>query len=158
VAIDGGNNLSFVKSDIREFRAVEAPRRGSRFQSRDYFLARAAEIAAGNLGSVGEERSVGDIPSKPEAVVRHVDGYGNTKTSVRASEFEADAEELAVGIGPRSESVSVSDAVFDAEEGTPVLAPGSGGGDDPCLEIVRQGGSAAEALDWPSPDDAIEFA
>lgn len=155
VAADGGYNLSFVKDRIRRFHAIDAPKEGSQFRSRDYFPARVAEIANGDLSSLGEERSIQDIPSKPETVVCHLDGYGNVKTSIRASEFDPSGEEVTVEIGSSSRDAVVRNAVFDATEGSLVMAPGSSGGEDPYVELVQRGGSAAELFDQPSPGDSI---
>ena len=156
LAVDGGYNLSFVKDRITTFRGIDAPESGSQFRSRDYFPTRVAEIASGNLDSVGEELPVEDIPAKPESVVCHVDGYGNVKTSIRASAFDTNGE-VTVEIGSHAEEVVAREAIFEADEGSLVLAPGSSGGEDPYLEVVHRGGSAAETFGHPSPGDPIEL-
>lgn len=157
MAINGGYNLSFVKNDIADFRTIDAPESGSQFRSRDYFPMRVAEIANGNLDSIGDELSIDEIPERPESTICHVDGYGNIKTSIRASEFDPEGEELTVEIGTRSMNIGYRDAIFEAEEGSLVIAPGSSGGEDPYLEIVHRGGSAAELFDQPSPGDTINL-
>jgi len=155
LAIDGGYNFSFVRDHVREFRAVNAPREGSQFRSRDFFPARVAEIAAGDLNSLGEELSIDTIPSKPEAAVCHVDGYGNLKTSIRDSGFDPAEERLTVEIDSRTRTALHRNAVFEVGEGNLVVAPGSAGGEDPYLEIVQRGGSAARLFDEPSPGATI---
>lgn len=155
LAINGGYNLSFVKNDIAEFRTVDAPERGSQFRSRDYFPTRVAEIVNGNFDSVGDERSIDEIPEKPESTICHIDGYGNIKTSIRDSEFGLQAEELTLEIGAQLMNAVHRDAIFEAEEGSLVIAPGSSGGEDPYLEIIHRGGSAAELFGQPSPGDTI---
>lgn len=155
VVTNGRYNLSFIKDHIRDFREIDAPAKGSQFRSRDYFPARVAEIANGNLDSLGNERSIQEIPSKPDSTVCHVDGYGNIKTSIRASEFDPSGAELRVDIKSQSETVFARDAVFEAEEGSLVIAPGSAGGDDPYLELVQRGGSAAALFNQPQPGDSI---
>lgn len=157
VAIDGGYNLSFVREHVRRFHEIDAPTKGSQFRSRDYFPTRVAAIANGNVKSVGEERSIEDVPPKPESTVCHVDGYGNIKTSIRASEFDSKRGLLTIEIGSRSAEAVAREAVFEAEEGSLVMAPGSAGGDDPYVEIVKRGGSAAELFGQPSPGDTIDL-
>ena len=157
LATNGGYNLSFVEDHVQEFRAVDAPREGSQFRSRDFFPARVAEIATGDLNSLGKKLSTETIPSKPEAAVCHVDGYGNLKTSIRESEFDSDEERLTVEIDSRTRTALYRDAVFEVGEGTLVVAPGSAGGEDPYLEVVRRGGSAARLFDKPNPGETISF-
>jgi hypothetical protein len=157
LAIDGGYNLSFVADHIEEFRAVDAPKEGSQFRSRDYFPARVAEIVVGDLDSLGESLSIDTIPEKPEAAVCHVDGYGNLKTSIRESEFDPDEERLTVEIDSRTRTALYREAVFEVGEGNLVVAPGSAGGEDPYLEIVQRGGSAAQLFDEPRPGATIAF-
>lgn len=156
MAINGGYNLSFVKDNIVDFRTIDAPEQGSQFRSRDYFPTRVAEIANGNFDSIGDELSVEEIPGEPESTICHVDGYGNIKTSIRDSEFDPEGEQLTVEIDTHLMDAVHRDAVFEAEEGSLVIAPGSSGGEDPYLEIVHRGGSAAELFDQPSPGDTID--
>lgn len=157
MAINGGYNLSFVKDNIADFRTIDAPERGSQFRSRDYFPTHVAEIANGNFDSIGDELPVDEIPEKPESTICHIDGYGNIKTSIRTSEFDPERKELTVEIGTHSIDVVHQDAIFEAEEGSLVIAPGSSGGEDPYLEIVHRGGSAAETFDQPTPGDTIDI-
>lgn len=155
VAVDAGYNLSFVKPFISDFRAIDTPARGSQFRSRDFFPKRVAEIAAGNLESVGEARAVETVPDPPDSVVAHVDGYGNVKTSVGASSLEIEADTVAIVVnGIEQEAVVAGDA-FEVDDGTLVLTPGSAGGEDPYLELIRRGGSAARAFDHPEPGDKL---
>lgn len=156
VAIDAGYNLSFVRDNIREFREIDTPT-GSQFRSRDYFPKRVIEIAHGDTTSLGKERSVRDIPPKPDTTVCHVDGYGNIKTSIRASEFDPDADEVTVELNAVVRDIPVRDAAYDVEEGTIAMVPGSSGGDDPYVELFFRGGSAATEFDHPSPGDALSI-
>lgn len=155
VAVDAGYNLSFVKDHIRAFRTVETPATTGQFRSRDVFPSRVVEIATGNTDSLGAERSVRHIPPKPDATVCHVDGYGNIKTSIRASEFDPDGEELTVEIDGETRAVAVSETVSAVEEGTIAMLPGSAGGDDPYEELFLRGGSAAAEFGQPQPGDTV---
>ena len=155
VAVDIGYNFSFVTGDIREFRAIDVPTSGSQFRSRDFFPKRVGELARGGRDALGEARSVEDVPEPPDSVVCHVDGYGNVKTSIRASAFEPTGEQVTVDLNGRSRAVTVKENVFEVSEGTIAIAPGSAGGDDPYVELFFRGDSAADAFGKPSPGDAL---
>ena len=127
LAVDGGYSLPFIKDNIQEFREVDAPERGSQFRSRDHFPAHVAEVARGEPDSIGKERSLDDIPAKPETTVCHVDGYGNIKTSIRVSELDPTTDESTVEIESQSRKASIEDGVFEVEEDSVVLASGSAG-------------------------------
>jgi len=157
MAINGGYNLSFIKDNIADLRTIDVPESGSQFRSRDHFPKRVVEIANGNFDSIGDELLVEEIPEKPESTICHVDGYGNIKTSIRASEFDPKGQELMTKIGGDVMNIVHREAIFEAEEGSLVIAPGSSGGEDPYLEIVHRGGSAAKLLDQPSPGDTIKL-
>lgn len=158
VAVDAGYNLSFVRDHVEEFRTVEIPDGGSQFRSRDYFPQRVAEIAAGDRSSLGSTRSTADIPAKPASVVCHVDGYGNVKTSIRASAFDFEGEEVRVTVGGETTTVAVTDTVSDIEAGALGIVPGSAGGADPYMELFLRGGSAATHFDDPRPGDEVSIA
>lgn len=155
VAVDAGYNLSFVRDRIREFHTVETPATGSQFRSRDHFPERVLQLAAGNTDSLGERRSIEDVPPRPRSVVCHVDGYGNVKTSIRASELDAGDAAVTAELGGRNRSVDVAETVGDVDEGAVALVPGSAGGDDPYLELIERGGSAAAAFGHPTPGDEL---
>lgn len=155
VAVDAGYNLSFVRDAIREFREVDTPATTSQFRSRDVFPSRVAEIANGNTDPLGTERPTRDIPSKPESTICHVDGYGNIKTSIRASEFDPDGDEVTIEINAETSVVAVRETVSEVEEGTLAMLPGSTGGDDPYEELFLRGGSAAREFAQPQPGDTV---
>lgn len=155
VAVDAGHNLSFVRDRVDEFRTIETPATTAQFRSRDYFPNRVIELANGERGSLGSSRSVDDLPPTPEAVVCHVDGYGNIKTSIRASEFDLNRDEVTVEIGGESTVVAVREAVPAIEDRGVAMVPGSAGGDDPYMELFLRGGSATAAFERPDPGDDI---
>ncbi len=154
LAVNAGYNLSFVKDAIRVRRSVETPSRGSQFRSRDFFPKVVAGIANGNREPVGPPDET-PIPDRPAEVVTHVDGYGNVKSSIRASEIDLDRASVDVRIGADDVSAVVTDDVFAVAEGTLAVAPGSAGGADPYFELSRRGGSAAAAVGDPTPGDAF---
>ena len=157
VAVDAGYNLSFVRDRIVEYRSISLPSTDAQFRSRDYFPDRVIELVNGNRGSLADTRSVADLPAKPEAVVCHVDGYGNIKTSIRASTFQPAKDELAVEIGGVTDAVSVTSGISAIPVGRLGMIPGSAGGDDPYMELLVRGGSAADRFEQPEPGAELTF-
>lgn len=151
VAVDAGYNLSYVIDRARAFREVTLPDETGQFRSRDVFPRRVAEVAKGDLDALGAERSVESVPEPPESVVCHVDGYGNVKTSIRASEFSPVGEQVRVELDGTERTATVADGVSGVDEGSLGVIPGSAGGDDPFVELFLRGGSAAAAFDHPRP-------
>ncbi|WP_136718420.1 SAM hydroxide adenosyltransferase [Halorientalis salina] len=157
VAVDVGYNLSFVREHIRELREIDVSTGGSQFRSRDYFPTKVAELARGTRDSLGAKRAVEDVPARPQRTVCHVDGYGNIKTSIRASEFDPDGDRVTVELNSRRREVTVKDRVFAVPEGTLTIAPGSTGGDDQYVELFLRGGSAAKEFGQPSPGTELSI-
>ena len=157
VAVNAGYNLAFVKPGIETFRAIDTPAVGSQFRSRDFFPTRVAELATGDRHSLGEGLPVDTIPDPPESTVCHVDGYGNVKTSIRASAVDLAEREVPVALNGVERTVVVAREAFEADEGTVMLVPGSAGGEDPYLELISRGGSAAAAFDEPGPGDGLRI-
>lgn len=155
VAVDAGYNLSFVADSIREFRAIEVPVTDGQFRSRDVFPQRVVSLANGDRRALGEERSTEEIPPTPATTVCHVDGYGNIKTSIRSSEFDTERAAMTVELNAKQREVSIEDGISGVEEGRLAMVPGSAGGDDPYVEILVRGGSAAAEFDHPQPGDTL---
>ncbi|WP_336338028.1 SAM hydrolase/SAM-dependent halogenase family protein [Haloarcula brevis] len=155
VAVDAGYNLSFVADHATTVREVELPADTGQFRSRDLFPRRVAELANGDRSSLGAERSLADVPAPPESVVCHVDGYGNVKTSIRASAFDPERDTVTVELNGESRDAVVRDAVSEVPEGTLAVVPGSAGGEDPYQELFLRGGSAASAFGRPEPGDEL---
>jgi len=157
VAVDAGYNFSFVKDHLETFRRIDVPASGSQFRSRDYFPEKVIEIAHGDHTSVADARPRGRVPDRPERTVCHVDGYGNIKTSLRASEFDPGPGRIEIEIGSSAATVATGETVFGVDEGELVLAPGSTGGADSYLELFRRGGSAAAEFGGPRPGDRVRI-
>ncbi|MBX0298297.1 SAM hydroxide adenosyltransferase [Haloarcula nitratireducens] len=157
VAVDAGYNLSFVRDRIQEYRVIELPATGGQFRSRDVFPTRVVELANGNRQSLGPARSPQTIPSVPDQTVCHVDGYGNIKTSIRASSLDQYSERPTLSINAETKTVTIGEGVADVAEGELGFIPGSAGGSDPYAELFLRGGSAAAAFDHPQPGDSIQF-
>lgn len=155
VAVDAGFNLAFVRDHIDELRAIDVGQTDSQFRSRDIFPKHIVRIGNGDLSAVGETLPVRSVPEKPDAVVCHVDGYGNIKTSIRASDIRGVGDEVSVTIAGTDATVTVAERVTGVPEGRVGLIPGSAGGADPYLELFLRGGSAAVVFDDPSPGDDI---
>lgn len=155
VAVDAGYNLSFVRDRIVDLRTVEVTPTDSQFRSRDVFPGPVVSVLTGDPGPLGPRRPIGSIPEPPEAVVCHVDGYGNIKTSIRASSVDLDRDLVDVEVGSVSATVSLATRVSDLDAGTLGFVPGSAGGDYAYNEFFLRGGSAAAALGEPEPGDAV---
>lgn len=145
VGVDAGYTFSFVKDDIETFHTVDVPAKGSQFRSRDLFPEAVASILAEEETYIGAERDIEAIPEPPADAVGYVDGYGNIKTTTRASAVDAaPGGRIRIGINGESVGVRYADGIFAVPQGGLVYAPGSSGGDDPYMEIVERGGSAAD--------------
>ena len=155
VAVNAGYNLSFVKPFVAAARSIETPAEGSQFRSRDSFPDRVAEIATGSREPLDDPLPIDAIPDPPDRVVCHVDGYGNIKTSIRAAEFDGWQGEVGVELNGVNHPALAARTAFESDEGTLMLVPGSAGGDDPYLELICRGASAAAWFDDPSPGDDV---
>lgn len=157
IAVDAGYNLAFIKPHLKEFREVEVPAESSQFRSRDFFPQSVVAIANGNTEILGQNRSLDEIPSQPEAVVCHVDGYGNIKTSIRASTLRQTSGTQTLRIDGVTNEISVRETVSDVADGTLGVVPGSSGGSDPYVEVFLRGGSAAQVFEQPNPGEPVEL-
>lgn len=157
IAVDAGYNLSFIKDRIQTGWTVAVPSDNGQFRSRDVFPHRVVELADGNLESLDEELDLREIPEKPAMTVCHVDGYGNIKTSIRASEFTPERESITIEINSVSREIVLRSGVSGIESGNIAMIPGSTGGEDPYYEVFLRGGSAAAAFRAPSSGDPIRI-
>lgn len=152
-----GYTLSFVRDEIKDLKSLNVSSKGSQFRSRDIFPEAVAKVMENEQGIFeGEVEAV--IPSLPENRVGYIDGFGNIKTTIRKSEIDKQKEEVfEVEINAQAGVLTFSDGIFHVSEGEMVFAPGSSGGEDPFMEIVLRGGSAAERLGNTKPGDRIEI-
>lgn len=164
IGVNAGYTYSFVREAAVELRWAAVPAEGSQFRSRDLFPQAAAAIALGQPDALGEEIAPTDIPAVPENCIAYVDGYGNLKTTIRASsQTVATGTELCVSIGSMEKPAIVSDGSFAVEPGQLAFAPGSSGWTDAqdqemrWMELFLRGGNAWEALGRPAIGTAIDL-
>jgi hypothetical protein len=153
---NAGHVLSFLRGRLGRAHTVQLPGGGSQFRSRDFFPALLAELAAGRDRSLGGTLDPGAIPPVPEETVVYVDGYGNLKTSWTDPPAPSGTK-VAVTIGGRSHTATVSDGTFEVADRELSFAPGSSGwplapGQERrrFYELLLRGGSAVELFGGPA--------
>ena len=150
-----GHVLSFLGGRLARAQVVELPGSGSQFRSRDFFPALAAELAAGDERSLGRPLDPVAILPVPAETVVYVDGYGNLKTSWSDPPAPSGTK-VAVTIGDRSHTATVSDGTFEVADRELSFAPGSSGwplpsgGERRFYELLLRGGNAAELFGGPA--------
>jgi len=158
VTTSGGFTLSLVKDNIEELRSIEVSTGGSQFRSRDIFPEAVASIAKGEKKLLGETLEEDFVPEPPQNRVGYIDGFGNIKTTIRKSEIGFKlGDRIHLKVSAAEVGLEFQDGIFGVEEGGLVLAPGSSGGKDSFLEIVKRGGSAEKELGKPEVGDRIEL-
>ncbi|MDY6770455.1 MAG: SAM hydroxide adenosyltransferase [Candidatus Nanohaloarchaea archaeon] len=158
IAVDSGYTFSFVKDHLSTFREVNVADSGSQFRSRDFFPEAVIGLLNGESSWLGSERDQGDLPEPPERRIAHIDGYGNIKTTVRQSGTDLEpGDRVKISLNGVERQAQYQKNAFEVEQGTLALAPGSAGGDDPFLELVLRGDSAADTFNEASVSDTLRF-
>lgn len=94
---------------------------------------------------------VENVPSVPDNRILGIDGYGNLKTNIQ---FNNDIQ--SVEINGVEKSICTGSGIFDIQDGSLVLAPGSSGWQgNYFVEICLRGGSASKLFNNPKPGDII---
>ena len=156
VGVNAGFCFSFVKPYIKAFHAVNVKNKGSQFRSRDFYPEAVVGIARGEDSFVGKTFKTSIIPDVPTRRVAWIDGYGNMKTTMRASEVTfKSGEPMLVTIGSMKRTAWYTDGSFSVREGELAFAPGSSGGEDQFMELFLRGLSAWKELG--KPDIESEF-
>lgn len=158
VAVNSGYSLTFIKPFAETIRALKVDKAGSQFRSRDIFPQAVGAVLRGDEKILGADVRKTVPDAVPPGRVVYTDGYGNLKTSVDPRELKSlkgkqvylkvgDAENIAVHVGT---------GIFDVPDGEFCFAAGSSGWTLPgrkgavqFAEIVKRGGSAAEAFGRP---------
>jgi len=158
IAVHAGYSFSFIKDEIDQLYRVDVPHKGSQFRSRDFFPEAVVDLLNGDRECLGEQLDPSTIPDRPTDRIAFIDGYGNIKTTLRQSETDfSTGEDLMVTINGESRLASHENNTFEIREGDLAFAPGSGGGDDPFLELFLRGGHAAAAFNYPDVEQTIEW-
>ncbi len=156
VGVNAGFCFAFVKQRITEFYRVNVENKGSQFRSRDFYPEAVVGISRGESKFLGEKLDASVIPDVPPRRIAWIDGYGNIKTTSRASEFAfAPGEAVRVTIAGMKRIAYFTDGTFSVREGELAFAPGSSGGEDRFMELFLRGLSAWK--EFGKPDVESEF-
>lgn len=154
MAVNSGYVFSFVKPHIQKFYFVNVGNEGSQFRSRDIFPQAAAKMVCKDKTFLGEKEKTSIIPNYPQNVISSIDGYGNIKTTIRASEVSfSPGQSVVIEINKQKHIATYSDGVFNIKAGELVFAPGSSGHNDRFMEIFVRGGNAHRLFDEPNVED-----
>jgi hypothetical protein len=131
--------FGFMKNQIVEFRDIDCPRAGSQFRSRDFFPERVAKIMNGDHSILTDTLNIKDIPNIPDNQVAWTDGFGNIKTTTRASQLKK------MGFKPGQKVQVILNGVnmlgivaiggFSVDRGVLAVNLGSSGFEDPFVEL-----------------------
>lgn len=156
MAVNAGFVFSFVKPLIKEFYYVDVSNNGSQFRSRDNYPSVVAKMVNGDKSFLGKKEKISIINDYPENIIASIDGYGNIKTTTKVSSINFKiGQMLTVTINNKTLSALYSDGIFNAKNGSLVVAPGSSGYDDRFLEIVVRGASASSVFDNPQVESSF---
>lgn len=131
--------FGFMKDQIVEFRDIDSPASGSQFRSRDFFPERVARIANGDHSVLTEELDINRIPDIEPNQVAWTDGFGNIKTTTRASHLKKTGlkpgQKVQVVLNEVSMLGVVAIGGFAVDRGVLAINIGSSGYDDPFVEL-----------------------
>ena len=158
--VNAGFNLSFVKDRLQGLWEVLVPNTGTQFRSRDQYPEATMAILNGDTNRIGKAIDLSTIPSVPGNRVASIDGYGNVKTTIRASQVTDQlhqASRLRVTINGKTHDAVNELSGQSAKDGELKIGVGSSGGkNDPFIEIVRIMGSARKDFDLDAPRDDLD--
>lgn len=158
--------FGFMKDQIVEFRDIDCPKAGSQFRSRDFFPERVAKIMNGDHSVLTDKLSVKDIPEIPPYQVAWTDGFGNIKTTARASDLKKKGFKPGQRVQVILNGVSMLGVVaiggFAVDRGVLAVNIGSSGYDNPFVELflrVHQLSekTAAVRFDYPVGGTPLEI-
>lgn len=156
-AVNAGYCFSFLKPHIQEFKQVEVAVHGSQFRSRDFFPQAIINFLQGKK-ALGKDADLKLIPAVPDRRIAWIDGYGNLKTTLRASRLKLKAgSKLKIKINGVVRTALVTGGIFSVAEGELAFSPGSSGHTDRFYEIILRGGSAAGLFDNPKTSTSIQI-
>lgn len=156
VGVNAGYCFSFVKPFIKNIHLVKVSNKGSQFRSRDYYPEAVIGIANGNRNYFDTMLDPKTIPDVPERRIAWIDGYGNLKTTLRASEIHyTPGQTLLVTLNGMHRTVFYADFTFAVREGEIAFAPGSSGGEDKYMELFMRGLSAWKEFGKPAIESAF---
>lgn len=158
--------FGFMKDQIVEFRDIDCPAAGSQFRSRDFFPERVAKIMNGDHSILTETLDIASIPEVAPNQVAWTDGFGNIKTTTRASHLKAmglkPGESVQVILNGVSMVGIVAIGGFAVDRGVLAINLGSSGYDDPFVELFLRvhhmsEQTAAVRFDYPAGGTPFEI-
>lgn len=156
--------FGFMKDQIVEFRDIECPASGSQFRSRDFFPERVAKIMNGDLSVLTEKLDINSIPEIKPNRVAWTDGFGNIKTTTRASHLKSMGLEPGEKVQVILNGVAMVGVVaiggFAVDRGVLAINLGSSGYDDPFVELflrVHHMSEKPAAVRFGFPAGGTEF-
>lgn len=156
VGVNAGYCFSFVKPFIKSMHFVKVSNKGSQFRSRDYYPEAIIGIANGNRDYFGERLDPKMISNVPEYRIAWIDGYGNLKTTLRASEIHyTSGQTLLITLNGMRRTAFYADFTFAVREGEIAFAPGSSGGEDKYMELFMRGLSAWKEFGKPAVESVF---
>jgi len=156
VGVNSGYCFSFVKPFIKKAYKVNVQNKGSQFRSRDFYPEAVIGILHGEEQWIGEEIEKDVIPEPPNNRIAWIDGYGNIKTTTRASSVHlTSGQPIFITIGSMKRTAFFTDGTFSVREGELAFAPGSSGGENRFMEIFLRGLSAWK--EYGKPDIETSF-
>ncbi len=158
MAINAGYSFSFIKPYIKDFYQVIVENEGSQFRSRDKYPQVVAKMIKKNKTFMGKKGDLNAVPNAPTNLIASIDGYGNIKTSIRASHVKfKPGKMLTIEINRKKHVATFTDGTFNIHEGELAFAPGSSGYDNRFMEIFLRGGSAEKLFEKPSVESEIKI-
>ena len=156
IAVNAKYVFSFVKPYIKKFYYVNVRNEGSQFRSRDYYPKAVSKMVKSNKTFIGEKGNANYIPDAPKNLISSIDGYGNIKTTIRASGVKfSPGRTISIEIHKQKHLATYTDGVFNIKEGELAFAPGSSGHDDKFMEIFVRAGNAYRLFDNPNVEEEI---
>jgi len=154
VAVNARYVFSFVRQYIKDFRFVNIANEGSQFRSRDFYPKAVAQMINKENSFLGSKGNITLIPQIPNNMISSIDGYGNIKTTARASQVRfKPGQTIIIEIHNQKHLAIYTDGVFHVKDGELAFAPGSSGHDDKFMEIFVRGGSAYRLFDNPEVEE-----
>jgi len=158
IGVNSLYNFSFVKPYLQDFFYVKTNNNGSQFRSRDYYPQTVSQMLSGDYSFLGDPASFESIPDYPRNVIASIDGYGNIKTTSRLSEMTyKPGQKLKISLNDQTHTATFTDGVFNIQEGSLALAPGSSGHKDKFMELFVRGQSAALLFHSPKVEQPFEI-
>lgn len=139
VNVNSDYAFGFMKKEIVEFRNIDSPNSGSQFRSRDFFPERVARIMNGDHSILTDTLDVASIPDVEPNQVAWTDGFGNIKTTTRASDLEKTGLKPGQKVQVILNDVAMLGVIaiggFAVDRGVLAINIGSSGYEDPFVEL-----------------------